>query len=384
MLEDGHIRHFRELRPVKGRLPESAPSGKAKSLAGRRLRVWGFPGIPWAKRDVSFHTQHRIASPRRVTAESHSCQAPHTTHLYPQRYGTTDAPVQLHSSVVCRPSTTRRSPRGVVHRARASRDPLVGEASARGTIASARVTEAGDAGRKPCEPDLGPGIRSGLGHGGHHSRKRRRRCLGQHRAEQRRGGDSSRHDAARGHPHGRAGAGADRVPDAAGRRTGHRRRTRAPRRTPRRRPARQRGDRRGQAGAGQEGSQGGRGGQEARGGAGSGQPRRQARVHQLRRPELPTAPARSRRWPVRWCPAASGSASATSWTTSPAGTTRRSTPLRAPTVSSRRCRRSKYSSAGSDWRTNPATQIKWGLNYMDSRYGSPCDAWSFWQANHWY
>ncbi|WP_367321060.1 transglycosylase SLT domain-containing protein [Streptomyces sp. HUAS ZL42] len=45
---------------------------------------------------------------------------------------------------------------------------------------------------------------------------------------------------------------------------------------------------------------------------------------------------------------------------------------------------SKYSSAGSDWQTNPATQIKWGLNYMNSRYGSPCDAWSFWQANHWY
>ncbi|MCX4988733.1 MULTISPECIES: transglycosylase SLT domain-containing protein [unclassified Streptomyces] len=45
---------------------------------------------------------------------------------------------------------------------------------------------------------------------------------------------------------------------------------------------------------------------------------------------------------------------------------------------------SKMSSVGSDWQTNPATQIKWGLNYMDSRYGSPCDAWSFWQANHWY
>jgi hypothetical protein len=45
---------------------------------------------------------------------------------------------------------------------------------------------------------------------------------------------------------------------------------------------------------------------------------------------------------------------------------------------------SKYSSAGADWQTNPATQIKWGLNYMDSRYGSPCEAWSFWQANHWY
>ncbi|GAA4783444.1 transglycosylase SLT domain-containing protein [Streptomyces ziwulingensis] len=45
---------------------------------------------------------------------------------------------------------------------------------------------------------------------------------------------------------------------------------------------------------------------------------------------------------------------------------------------------SKYSSVGADWQTNPATQIKWGLNYMNERYGSPCDAWTFWQANHWY
>ncbi|GAQ67431.1 transglycosylase SLT domain-containing protein [Streptomyces scabiei] len=45
---------------------------------------------------------------------------------------------------------------------------------------------------------------------------------------------------------------------------------------------------------------------------------------------------------------------------------------------------SKMSSAGSDWQTNPATQIKWGLNYMESRYGSPCEAWTFWQANNWY
>ncbi|MER5754968.1 transglycosylase SLT domain-containing protein [Streptomyces sp. NPDC002088] len=45
---------------------------------------------------------------------------------------------------------------------------------------------------------------------------------------------------------------------------------------------------------------------------------------------------------------------------------------------------SKYSSAGSDWQTNPATQIKWGLSYMNGRYGSPCEAWSFWQANSWY
>jgi len=45
---------------------------------------------------------------------------------------------------------------------------------------------------------------------------------------------------------------------------------------------------------------------------------------------------------------------------------------------------SKMSSVGSDWQTNPATQIKWGLNYMNDRYGSPCEAWSFWQANSWY
>ncbi|MDF6044580.1 lytic transglycosylase domain-containing protein [Streptomyces sp. JH14] len=46
---------------------------------------------------------------------------------------------------------------------------------------------------------------------------------------------------------------------------------------------------------------------------------------------------------------------------------------------------SKMASAGADWQTNPATQIKWGLSYMNSsRYGSPCAAWSFWQANGWY
>ncbi|GAA3837591.1 transglycosylase SLT domain-containing protein [Streptomyces coacervatus] len=45
---------------------------------------------------------------------------------------------------------------------------------------------------------------------------------------------------------------------------------------------------------------------------------------------------------------------------------------------------SKYSTVGSDWQTNPATQIKWGLNYMNSAYGSPCDAWAFWQVHHAY
>ncbi|CAM5229664.1 lytic transglycosylase domain-containing protein [Streptomyces xanthochromogenes] len=42
---------------------------------------------------------------------------------------------------------------------------------------------------------------------------------------------------------------------------------------------------------------------------------------------------------------------------------------------------SKMSSVGSDWQSNPATQIKWGLNYMNQRYGSPCGAWSFWQSH---
>ncbi|NGO69633.1 transglycosylase SLT domain-containing protein [Streptomyces sp. SB3404] len=44
----------------------------------------------------------------------------------------------------------------------------------------------------------------------------------------------------------------------------------------------------------------------------------------------------------------------------------------------------KMASAGADWRTNPATQLKWGLGYMNERYGSPCEAWSFWQANNHY
>lgn len=44
----------------------------------------------------------------------------------------------------------------------------------------------------------------------------------------------------------------------------------------------------------------------------------------------------------------------------------------------------KMASAGSDWKTNPATQIKWGVDYMKDRYGSPCGAWNFWQANGWY
>jgi len=45
---------------------------------------------------------------------------------------------------------------------------------------------------------------------------------------------------------------------------------------------------------------------------------------------------------------------------------------------------SKMSSAGADWRTNPFTQIRWGLSYIASRYGSPCGAWSHSEGYGWY
>ncbi|MGV4984509.1 phage tail tape measure protein [Streptomyces sp. NRAIS4] len=47
---------------------------------------------------------------------------------------------------------------------------------------------------------------------------------------------------------------------------------------------------------------------------------------------------------------------------------------------------SKMASAGSDWKTNPATQIKWGLSYIKSVYGSPLAAYSKWlsRSPHWY
>jgi len=39
---------------------------------------------------------------------------------------------------------------------------------------------------------------------------------------------------------------------------------------------------------------------------------------------------------------------------------------------------------GSDWRDNPVTQIKWGLDYIEDAYGSPCKAWAHSQATGWY
>jgi hypothetical protein len=45
---------------------------------------------------------------------------------------------------------------------------------------------------------------------------------------------------------------------------------------------------------------------------------------------------------------------------------------------------SKMGSAGSDWANNATTQITWGLGYIAGRYGTPCGAWSDWQAQGWY
>ena len=45
---------------------------------------------------------------------------------------------------------------------------------------------------------------------------------------------------------------------------------------------------------------------------------------------------------------------------------------------------SKMATVAADWRTNPVTQIKWGLEYIKASYGSPCGAWGFKQGHGWY
>ena len=45
---------------------------------------------------------------------------------------------------------------------------------------------------------------------------------------------------------------------------------------------------------------------------------------------------------------------------------------------------SKMASAGPDWQTDPATQIRWGLGYIKQIYGNPCGAWAFEEANGYY
>jgi hypothetical protein len=47
---------------------------------------------------------------------------------------------------------------------------------------------------------------------------------------------------------------------------------------------------------------------------------------------------------------------------------------------------SKMASAGPDWQTSAATQIRWGLGYIAGRYGTPCAAWAFEKSHvpNWY
>jgi hypothetical protein len=45
---------------------------------------------------------------------------------------------------------------------------------------------------------------------------------------------------------------------------------------------------------------------------------------------------------------------------------------------------SKMASAGPNWRTDAANQIRWGLSYINSTYGSPCGAWNHEEATGWY
>lgn len=46
----------------------------------------------------------------------------------------------------------------------------------------------------------------------------------------------------------------------------------------------------------------------------------------------------------------------------------------------------KMAAAGPDWRTNPETQMRWGIQYIKDAYGSPCNAWNAWNSRnpHWY
>ena len=44
----------------------------------------------------------------------------------------------------------------------------------------------------------------------------------------------------------------------------------------------------------------------------------------------------------------------------------------------------KMSVVGTDWRTNPVTQIRWGIRYITMRYDTPCKAWSKWKSHRFY
>ncbi|UUT34368.1 hypothetical protein [Microbacterium elymi] len=42
------------------------------------------------------------------------------------------------------------------------------------------------------------------------------------------------------------------------------------------------------------------------------------------------------------------------------------------------------SKMGAGWQDSATVQVKWGLGYIKSRYGTPCGAWGHSQANGWY
>ncbi|BCJ72360.1 hypothetical protein CS0771_19040 [Catellatospora sp. IY07-71] len=44
----------------------------------------------------------------------------------------------------------------------------------------------------------------------------------------------------------------------------------------------------------------------------------------------------------------------------------------------------KMASIADDWRTNPVTQIKWGLGYIKNRHKTPCGAWAHSEEKGWY
>jgi hypothetical protein len=41
----------------------------------------------------------------------------------------------------------------------------------------------------------------------------------------------------------------------------------------------------------------------------------------------------------------------------------------------------KVAAAGPDWLTSPQTQIRWGEDYIEGQYGTPCQAWAYWQVH---
>jgi len=45
---------------------------------------------------------------------------------------------------------------------------------------------------------------------------------------------------------------------------------------------------------------------------------------------------------------------------------------------------SKMNVISTDWRTNPVTQIRWGLRYISIRYETPCKAWAKHKRSNWY